>query len=173
MAVTVVRVVPSRRFSQVRFSSEQESQKRWFAVQLVVPVHNMRGDGAAPKKATPKASKQVSEARKHIARKAAEFDDADSSDATGAFDHELDKAKFLTILPRDKSFNEADLDAWWTLLDIDGDGVITKAEFFTYALCAASRRAGAGVEEIFRVYDQDGSGRLDVRALHCVDLCDV
>ena len=31
-----------------------------------------------------------------------------------------------------------DTDAWWNLLDIDGDGFITKDEFFEYALCAAS-----------------------------------
>ena len=40
-------------------------------------------------------------------------------------------------------------------------GFITKDEFFVYALCAASRRAGAGLEAIFRAYDGDRSGSLD------------
>ena len=38
---------------------------------------------------------------------------------------------------------------------------MTKDGFFIYALTASSRRAGAGLEAIFRSFDEDDSGKLD------------
>jgi hypothetical protein len=54
-----------------------------------------------------------------------------------------------------------DVRTWFGLIDLDGDGTIAKDELFLFALCAASRRAGAGLEAIFSRYDSDMSGKLD------------
>ena len=70
----------------------------------------------------------------------------------------------MYVLPRDGDYSQETLNSWWRLLDIDGDGLMTKDEFFVYSLCASSRRAGAGLEAIFRSFDEDDSGKLDAIA---------
>jgi len=99
-------------------------------------------------------------ARMHLRRKAVEFDEAD-----GDGDQEIDYEEFCKfVLPRAASgaeHSEEELKEWWGLMDVDGDGFIRKDEFFLYALCAASRRSGSGIESIFRTFDKDASGTLD------------
>ena len=99
------------------------------------------------------------EALKIINRKAADFDEADIDG-----DQQIDYEEFcLYVMPivEGVDYTKKDLKEWWGLLDIDGDGEITKDEFFMYALCAGARRAGAGVESIFKTFDVDKSGLLD------------
>jgi Ca2+-binding EF-hand superfamily protein len=111
---------------------------------------------AAPE--TPKDAAAV--ARKHLRNKAVEFDEAD-----GDGDQEITYDEFCRyILPRasdGKAHSHQDLKSWWSLMDYDGDGFIRKDEFFLYALCAASRKAGSGIASIFQAFDEDGSGQLD------------
>ena len=99
------------------------------------------------------------DARKHLRRKALEFDEADADG-----DQEIGYDEFCEyILPkvRGARHTDADLKEWWALMDIDGDGFIRKDEYFLYTLCAASRKAGSGINAIFAEFDKDGSGNLD------------
>lgn len=103
----------------------------------------------------------ASTARAHMRRKAVEFDEAD-----GDGDQEIDYDEFVRfVMPKcannGTEHAEEELKGWWRLMDVDGDGFIRKDEFFLYALCAASRRSGSGIEAQFRRYDKDGSGTLD------------
>ena len=66
------------------------------------------------------------------------------------------------ILPITGDRSEEDLREWWSLMDIDGDGLLRKDEYFIYSLCAASRKSGSGIAGIFEKYDQDASGNLDI-----------
>ena len=107
----------------------------------------------------PQWEPEALEALKIINRKAADFDEADVDG-----DQQIDYEEFcLYVMPivEGVDYTKKDLKEWWGLLDIDGDGEITKDEFFMYALCAGARRAGAGVESIFKTFDVDKSGLLD------------
>ena len=100
-------------------------------------------------------------ARRHLRRKAVEFDEADRDG-----DQEVDAEEFARfILPRVDSAGRAITaevrKEWWALMDVDGDGFIRKDEFFLYALMSASRKSGTGIAAIFKGYDADGSGTLD------------
>ena len=96
-------------------------------------------------------------ARRHIRRKALEFDTADcDGDKKVGFD------KFKAhIVPSGCAASPKEVLEWWSAIDYDGDSFIRKDDFFLYALCAASRKAGSGIAGLFRRYDSDGSGSLD------------
>ena len=100
----------------------------------------------------------AADARLHLRRKAVEFDEADADD-----DHEIDYDEFKNfIVPQAAgAHSEEELREWWSLMDIDGDQLIRKDEFFLYALCAASKKCGSGIAAIFKKFDSDGSGSLD------------
>ena len=119
-------------------------------------------DGADAKQRSSMAGPHAADARdarKHLRRKALEFDEADADG-----DQEIGYDEFCEyILPkvRGARHTDADLKEWWALMDIDGDGFIRKDEYFLYTLCAASRKAGSGINAIFAEFDKDGSGNLD------------
>jgi len=101
---------------------------------------------------------RTAEALKHCKRKALEFEEADADG-----DQEINFDEFVSyILPITGERSEEDLREWWALMDIDGDGLLRKDEYFVYSLCAASRKSGSGIAGIFEKYDQDASGNLDI-----------
>lgn len=109
-----------------------------------------------------KAAKvQAAAARKFLRCKSVEFD---SADADGDLAIDFD-AFSLHILPQTAHsvirFSEDDKREWWKQLDADASGWLSKHEIFLYALCAASRKLGTGIEAIFCRYDADDSGSLD------------
>ena len=63
----------------------------------------------------------------------------------GIFNRDSYARRPLTVL-----YTEEDMRDWWRILDVDGDGTLRKDEFFLYALCAASRKVGTGIEAIFQ-----------------------
>lgn len=75
-------------------------------------------DDTASKRRASALEPAAVEARKHMKRKAAEFDEADADG-----DREVDFDEFVMyVLPREGDYSQETLNSWWRLLDIDGDG---------------------------------------------------
>lgn len=103
-----------------------------------------------------------------MTKKAAEFDQADLDG-----DHEIEYEEFCLMMPRTRGGtqqSDEDLRVWWEMLDTNGDGVITKDEFFIYALASSSRKTGSGVVGMFQKFDANRSGKLDeIEFTHAVE----
>ena len=105
---------------------------------------------AKPKPLTRQLS-AVSTAHVSMRQHAMHFMEADLNE-----DGVLSRAEFHSSLPASvrNKHTEKEVDAWFDLLDGDGDGVISRAEHFAWSLNAAAISSGAGVAAVFARFDK-------------------
>lgn len=99
---------------------------------------------------------------------AAEFDSADQDGSGGVdFDEFCKLCEMKDARLGSSSGNErtsAELLEWFNILDQDGDGRVSKPDYFAFAIreamWAAGTNANRGLQAIFAGYDRDNSGQL-------------
>jgi len=71
--------------------------------------------------------------------------------------------EFINVLPAKvrRENSQQQLIEIFNSIDTDGSGSISMDEYFLFALSIAAEQTGAGIEMIFRKYDENGEGSLD------------
>ena len=91
------------------------------------------------------------------------------SDVDG--DHMLDFEEFRDAVPQalveesneeQVRSNDEELRQMFAAADADGSGLISLHEYMMWTLSVAHEHTGAGLEAIFRRYDENGEGNLDI-----------
>ncbi|KAL1529757.1 hypothetical protein AB1Y20_000693 [Prymnesium parvum] len=102
-----------------------------------------------------KRSYQAKTCHEIMVMMALDFRAADVND-----DKHLTLREFKSMLPASsqKTLKPEELEAWFSTMDINQDGLISMQEFFIVAMQLAAWRSGAGLTTIFAAYDRDGSG---------------
>jgi Ca2+-binding EF-hand superfamily protein len=93
----------------------------------------------------------------------------------GSLDFDEFRALVHTSMPQQPPRTDAQLRAWFSEMDTDGDGAIRMIEFFAFALresflSTAAHDGPQSLEAYIRQWDRDGDGQLDRRELS--RLCD-
>ena len=109
----------------------------------------MRRDSSprVPQKANKLFNPEAAKARAHLRDLSMRFLDADL-DGTGRLGFE----EFLLLLPPSvrRTKNDDELRHWFSVADVNGDGTISKEEFFQMSLATAAKKTGSGLGHLFR-----------------------